>query len=83
MKLSWPWGWTGCGDEASVPTLENDGKPAGQPVYRVRVRGTEDLELTYEIAQPDGSADSFPVALHRAIGLVRLSGDDRNARNLR
>jgi hypothetical protein len=33
--------------------------------------------------QPDGSADSFPVALRRAIGLVRLSGDDRNDRDLR
>ncbi len=47
------------------------------------MRGTEDLELAYEIVQPDGSADSFPVALRRAIGLVRLSGDDRNDRDLR
>jgi putative ATP-dependent endonuclease of OLD family len=47
------------------------------------VRGTEDLELAYEIVQPDGSVDSFPVALRRAIGLVRLSGDDRNDRDLR
>ena len=49
----------------------------------MRVRGTEDLELVYEIVQPDGSADPFPVALRRAIGLVRLSGDDRNDRDLR
>ena len=81
MKLSWPWEWTG--EEASVPTLEHDGRPVGEPVYRVRVRGTEDLELAYEIVQPDGSADSFPVALRRSIGLVRLSGDDRNDRDLR
>ena len=81
MRLSWPWEWTG--EEASVPTLEHDGKPVGEPVYRVRVRGTEDLELAYEIVQPDGSSDSFPVALRRAIGLVRLSGDDRNDRDLR
>ena len=81
MKPSWPWEWTG--EEASVPTLERDGKLVGEPVYRVRVRGTEDLELAYEIVQPDGSADSFPVALRRAIGLVRLSGDDRNDRDLR
>jgi len=81
MKPSWPWEWTG--EEASVPTLEEGGTPAGEPVYRVRVRGTEDLELAYEIVQPDGSADSFPVALRSAIGLVRLSGDDRNDRDLR
>lgn len=81
MRPSWPWEWTG--EEAFVPTLEHDGKPVGEPVYRVRVRGTEDLELAYEIVQPDGSADSFPVALRRAIGLVRLSGDDRNDRDLR
>jgi len=81
MKPSWPWEWTG--EEAAVPALEHDGKLAGETVYRVRVRGTEDLELAYEIVQPDGSADSFPVALRRAIGLVRLSGDDRNDRDLR
>ena len=81
MKPSWPWEWTG--QEASVPTIEHDGQPVGEPVYRVRVRGTEDLELAYEIVQPDGSADSFPVALRRAIGLVRLSGEDRNDRDLR
>jgi putative ATP-dependent endonuclease of OLD family len=81
MKPSWPWEWSG--EEAAVPALEHDGKLVGEPVYRVRVRGTEDLELAYEIVQPDGSADSFPVALRRAIGLVRLSGDDRNDRDLR
>jgi len=81
MKPSWPWEWSG--EEATVPSLEHDGKRAGEPVYRVRVRGTEDLELAYEIVQLDGSADSFPVALRRAIGLVRLSGDDRNDRDLR
>jgi len=81
MKPSWPWEWSD--EEAAVPALEHEGKLAGEPVYRVRVRGTEDLELAYEIVQPDGSADSFPVALRRAIGLVRLSGDDRNDRDLR
>lgn len=43
----------------------------------------KNLELAYGIVQPDGSAASFPVALRRAIGLVRLSGDDRNDRDLR
>jgi putative ATP-dependent endonuclease of OLD family len=40
-------------------------------------------ELAYEIVQPDETADGLPVALRRAIGLVRLSGDDRNDRDLR
>ena len=47
------------------------------------MRGTPDLELVYEIVQPDGNADGLPVALRRSIGLVRLSGDDRNDRDLR
>lgn len=80
-KPAWPWEWTG--DAISVPSLEDEGKPAGEPVFRVRVRGTEDLELAYEIVQPDGTTDSFPVALRRSIGLVRLGGDDRNDRDLR
>ena len=41
------------------------------------------LEVVCEIIQPDGSADSVPVALQRAIGLARLSGDERNDRDLR
>lgn len=81
IKPSWPWEWTG--DVASVPSLEAEGKPASEPVYVVRVRGTEDLELAYEIAQPDGTTDSFPAALRRSMGLVRLGGDDRNDRDLR
>jgi putative ATP-dependent endonuclease of OLD family len=80
-ETSWPWEWSN--NDISVPGLEDDGKASGEPVYRVRVRGTEDLELAYEILQPDGSTDTFPVALRRSIGLVRLGGDDRNDRDLR
>jgi putative ATP-dependent endonuclease of OLD family len=81
VKSSWPWDWNG--SEAVVPSIEGEGAATNEPVYRIRVRGTEDLELTYEIVQPDGSTDTFPVALRRTIGLVRLSGDDRNDRDLR
>jgi hypothetical protein len=49
----------------------------GEPVYRLRVRGTEDLELAYEIVQPDGTADTLSTGFRRRIGLVRLGGDDR------
>lgn len=80
LKPSWPWEWNG--KEAVVPTA--DGEPGkGEPVYCLRVRGTEDLELAYEIVQPDGTADILPVALRRSIGLVRLGGDDRSDRDLR
>ena len=81
LKPSWPWDWTGT--DAIAPSLEGDAPGDCKPVYRVRVRGTEDLELYYEIIQPDGTADHFPVALRRQIGLVRLGGDDRNDRDLR
>jgi len=47
------------------------------------VRGTEDLEVAHEVLQPDGTADHLSVELRRAIGLVRLGGDDRNDRDLR
>src|SRR6185369_4328256 len=42
-----------------------------------------DLELLYEIVQPSGDTDHLSVSLRREIGLVRLSGDDRNDRDLR
>ncbi|MDB5609623.1 MAG: ATP-dependent family endonuclease [Bradyrhizobium sp.] len=71
------------GVDISVPSTDDDSKPAGESVYRLRVRGTEDLELAYEIMQPDGSTDFSPVASRRSMGLVRLSGDDRNDRDLR
>jgi putative ATP-dependent endonuclease of OLD family len=80
-KASWPWDWNG--SEAVVPSTDGDGGMKGEPVYRLRVRGTEDLELAYEIVQPDGTPDSLSVGLRRSIGLVRLSGDERNDRDLR
>lgn len=78
VRPAWPWAWDG--KDPVVPALDGD---AGEPVYCLRVRGTEDLELVYEVLQPDGSTDSLPVTLRRSIGLVRLSGDDRNDRDLR
>lgn len=78
VRPAWPWAWDG--KDPVVPALEGD---PGEPVYRLRVRGTEDLELVYEVVQPDGSTDNLSVTLRRSIGLVRLSGDDRNDRDLR
>ncbi len=80
-RASWPWNWNG--QDAIVPTHGEGGDPAGDEVYKLRVRGTADLELSYEIVQPSGMTETLPVSFRRAIGLVRLSGDDRNDRDLR
>lgn len=78
--IAWPWEWDGI--EAVLPMGDDEGGPL-QPVYRVRVRGTADLELVHEMIQPDGTTIHFSAALRRNIGLVRLTGDDRNDRDLR
>jgi putative ATP-dependent endonuclease of the OLD family len=80
-RPTWPWDWDG--KEAIVPSPEKTPGTTDEPAYRLRVRGTSDLELAYEILQPDGTTDVFYAGLRRAIGLVRLSGDDRNDRDLR
>jgi putative ATP-dependent endonuclease of OLD family len=80
IKPNWPWIWNGT--EAIVPTTNEDDM-VSEPVYRLRLRGTDELELVYEIVQPDGSTNTLSVSLRRAIGLVRLTGDDRNDRDLR
>lgn len=81
FRTSWPWAWDG--SKAIVPAVPADGKTVDRPVYCLRVRGTEDLEILYELVQPDGTSAPLSVSLRRAIGLVRLSGDDRNDRDLR
>jgi putative ATP-dependent endonuclease of the OLD family len=80
-KPAWPWNWNG--SEAVVPNTDGDAGSVTEPVYRLRVRGTADLDLAYEIVQPNDTTDTLTVALRRSIGLVRLSGDDRNDRDLR
>jgi putative ATP-dependent endonuclease of OLD family len=80
VRASWPWHWNGT--DAAVPAGDDEGQP-GEPVHKLRVRGTEDLELAFEVVQPDGNADPLSVALRRSIGRVRLAGDERGDRNLR
>ena len=79
-KPAWPWEWNG--RDPVVPSL-GDAAVAVKSVYVLRVSGSPDLELVYEIVQPSGDTSHLPVGLRRAIGLVRLSGDDRNDRDLR
>ncbi len=81
--FAWPWAWNG--QDAIAPSADGEGDlPAlGDPVYRVRVRGTAELELTWEVVQPNEEFAHFSTAVRRRIGLVRMSADERNDRDLR
>ncbi|MCY4373470.1 MAG: AAA family ATPase [Spirochaetaceae bacterium] len=84
-KFSWPWEWDGTnavlpavsGDESAEPSAP------GQPVYRLQVRGTPELEIRWEIVQPNDEVDLLSAAVRRSIGVVRLGSEDRNDRDLR
>ena len=84
-KFSWPWEWDGT--DAVLPAVSDDesGEPSvvGQPVYRLQVRGTPELEVRWEIVQPNDELDLLSAAVRRSIGVVRLGSDDRNDRDLR
>lgn len=80
-RFVWPWHWDG--SDAVLPPAEGEATPPDDPVYRVRVKGTPELELAWEVIQPNGEADHFPVGVRRSIGVVRLSSDERNDRDLR
>ena len=84
-KLALPWAWNG--SDAVQPPMSDDGDddmpPPSKPVYRFQVRGTAELEISWEIVQPNGEVDHLPAALRRQIGVVRLGGDERNDRDLR
>lgn len=82
-KTAWPWAWDG--KEPKLPKIDEEpgSSSVAEPVYRLRVRGTEEFDLVFEILQPDDTADHFSVAVRRKIGVVRLGGDDRNDRDLR
>lgn len=81
--FAWPWAWNG--QDAITPSAdgEDDLIAHSEPVYRVRVRGTTELELAWEIMQPNEECDHFSTAVRRRVGLVRMSADERNDRDLR
>lgn len=84
-SFAWPWEWNG--KEAVLPAAAEGGDeepPApANPVYRLRVRGTVNLEPVWEVVQPNDEAASLSTGVRRKIGAVRLGGDDRNDRDLR
>src|SRR5258708_5415425 len=63
-KLAWPWEWDG--ENAIVADIDAD-PPADDPVYRVRLRRTEDLEVVYQIILRNDDVDHFHFAISRAV----------------
>jgi putative ATP-dependent endonuclease of OLD family len=80
-KAAWPWQWDG--ENSELPAMEASDLTPTDPVYCVRVIGSPEFELIYEVCQPGDTCDHFSVAVRRKIGVVRLSGDDRSDRDLR
>jgi putative ATP-dependent endonuclease of OLD family len=83
QNFTWPWAWDGAKAVEPAAKADDDIPTPDDPVYRVRVRGTTELELAWEIVQPHDRMDHFSVAVRRKIGLLRLSADERNDRDLR
>ena len=81
-KMFWPWEWDG--ENSIQPVIdEEDTHEIQQPVYRVVVSGSSDLELKWGVIQPDGSRDHFSVGARRQVGLVSLTSEDNHDRDLR
>ena len=82
--LNWPWEWKD--NEAIVPALDDgDGDlfDTAEPVYCLQARGTPELELVWEVVQPNDDVLPLSASLRRQIGVVRLAGEERNDRDLR
>jgi putative ATP-dependent endonuclease of OLD family len=84
-SFAWPWEWNG--KDAVLPAAsEGDDDEVlipAQPVYRLRLRGTTNLEPVWEVVQPNDEVANLSTGVRRKIGAIRLSGDDRNDRDLR
>jgi putative ATP-dependent endonuclease of OLD family len=83
-RQAWPWNWNG--SVPTVPSVEDESDQpteVAMPVYCLRVTANSDYEVAHEIIHPDGTTTHLSTSVRRAIGLVRLGGDDRNDRDLR
>jgi putative ATP-dependent endonuclease of OLD family len=77
QRLPHLFGWL---NGAPVPLPEGD----AEAVLRCRVRGTEDLELVYELPiEGSEQPPMFSSGLRRKLMLARLSGEERASRDLR
>ena len=80
-KFNWPWEWDG-NDALLIPYSEQE-EGFQRPVYKFRVRGTSELELIWEIVQPDDTVNHLSVGIRRQIGIVKLSSDESNDKDFR
>lgn len=80
QQALWPWEWDG--EKAVLPDNEREGA-LRDPVYIFQLVGTSDLELVWQIIQPNLEPLSLSAGLRRRVGIVRLANDDRNDRDLR
>lgn len=63
-KIYWPWVWDGT--NAVQPADDAQGPVQKQtPVFKVSLSGNSDFELAWEIVQPNGDREHFPVGLRR------------------
>ena len=82
--FAWPWEWDGTNAVLPAdPDDEDAPSTTGKPVYRLQVRGTPDLQARWEVLQPNDEVDPLSVAVRRRIGVVRLTDQNRNDRDLR
>jgi putative ATP-dependent endonuclease of OLD family len=70
------WNWEG--EEAEPTPL-----PTTEPVLRLLVRGTRDLEIEHRLISPDGDELYFSADKRRALGLCRVGELAETARDLR
>ncbi len=70
----------GLKEDGSLEMLPSAGT---EPVLKIRVAGTADLEAVHEIVAPSGDPFPFSVALRKKLGLVRVLDDDTASRALR
>ena len=66
------------------PTGDPENIPDPQvPVFRIVVSADTDFDISWEIIQPDETRDHFPVGLRRSVGVVKLTSDNKDDRDLR
>jgi putative ATP-dependent endonuclease of the OLD family len=73
------WGWSPNNTLHEAP----DEDLGYEPVLRVRVTGTDDLELQHELIQPGAEARVLTLAQRQAIGLWNIAGARGNQSQLR
>ncbi len=78
--FAWPWELKD--GDAIMPSADADSTKR-EACYCVQARGTPELDVTWEVVQPDGTTVSLSQTVRRNIGVIRMSGEDRNDRDLR